>query len=62
MAGKQKVELAWQVALFLMTITVFLLPLTLKESLWLYTVGYSSLYVIYLLLSYRFSQSNLGPV
>ncbi|MEO6354089.1 MAG: oligosaccharide flippase family protein [Oxalobacteraceae bacterium] len=60
--GKQKVELAWQIALFLMTITVFLLPLTVEESLKLYAVGYSLLYVIYLFLSYRFSQCNLGPV
>lgn len=58
--GKQKFELIWQVALLIMTITVFSAPLTLKESLWSYTIGYSSLYIIYLLLSYRFSQNRLS--
>jgi O-antigen/teichoic acid export membrane protein len=57
--GKQKFDLIWQVALLMMTITVFSAPLTLNESLWSYTIGYSSLYIIYLSLSYRFSQNRL---
>lgn len=61
-AGKQKIDLIWQIALLLMTITVFTAPLTLKESLWGYTTGYSSLYIIYLTLSYRFSQNKLAIV
>lgn len=59
-AGKQKANLIWQVALLIMTITVFSAPLTLKESLWSYTIGFSSLYIIYLALSYRFSQNRLA--
>ncbi|HJW54299.1 MAG TPA: lipopolysaccharide biosynthesis protein, partial [Burkholderiaceae bacterium] len=44
-SGKQKINLIWHIALFLMTICIFLLPLNLKESLWTYTIGYSFLYV-----------------
>lgn len=59
-AGKQKVALVWQIALFIMTAVAFLSPLTLKESVWAYTIGYSFLYLIFLVLSYRFSQNRLG--
>lgn len=58
--GKQKINLIWQVVLFMMTITVFSAPLTLKESLWSYTIGYSSLYIIYLTLSYLLSKNRLA--
>lgn len=54
-AGKQKVELVWQVALFVTTIAVFLAPFSLVQTLWNYTISYSLLYVIYLFLSYKFS-------
>ena len=56
-AGKQRTELVWQVALFLTTIAVFLAPVTLKQMLWNYTIAYSALYLIYLLLSYKFSRN-----
>jgi O-antigen/teichoic acid export membrane protein len=59
-AGKQKVELMWQVALFISTICVFLGPLSLKEALLNYTLTYSSLYVIYFLLAYKFSRNSLA--
>jgi O-antigen/teichoic acid export membrane protein len=58
-AGKQKVEFVWQVALFITTFSVFLTPLSLREVLLNYTIAYSFLYVIYLLLSYRFSKNSL---
>ncbi|WP_426101985.1 lipopolysaccharide biosynthesis protein [Massilia sp. TSP1-1-2] len=54
-AGKQKVELMWQVALFVTTIAVFLMPVTLKQMLWNYTMSYSALYLVYLYLAYKFS-------
>jgi O-antigen/teichoic acid export membrane protein len=54
-AGKQKVELIWQVALFITTITVFLAPVPLTQVLWHYTIGYSLLYLVYLYLSHRFA-------
>jgi O-antigen/teichoic acid export membrane protein len=60
-AGKQKIELVWQVALFITTITVFLVPLSLKQVLLNYTVAYSALYIVYLSLSYKFSK-NSPPV
>lgn len=55
-AGKQKVELLWQIALFLMTIAVFTVPLSLHQSLLAYAAGRSVLYVVYLFMSYRYSQ------
>jgi predicted membrane protein len=58
-AGKQKAELMWQVALFITTITVFLAPFSLREVLLNYTIAYSFLYVIYLLMSYKFSKNSL---
>jgi hypothetical protein len=57
-AGKQKVELMWQVALFITTITLFLAPLTLKQILWNYTICYSLLYLVYLFMSYRFAKNT----
>ena len=57
-AGKQKIELVWQVALFITTISVFLVPISLKQVLFNYTVAYSVLYVVYLLLSYKFSKNS----
>lgn len=57
-AGKQKVEFFWQIALFITTITLFLAPLPLKQILWNYTVCYSLLYIIYIYLSYRFAKNS----
>jgi O-antigen/teichoic acid export membrane protein len=57
-AGKQKAEFFWQTALFITTIAVFLAPLTLKQTLWNYTIFYSLLYLVYLFLSYKYSQSS----
>lgn len=53
--GKQKIDLIWQIALFVTTITVFLAPVSLTQVLWNYTMSYSALYVIYLFLSHRFA-------
>lgn len=57
-AGKQKVEFMWQIALFITTIVLFLAPMTLKQILWNYTVCYSILYIIYLFLSYKFARNS----
>jgi O-antigen/teichoic acid export membrane protein len=54
-AGKQKMELLWQVALFLMTMTVFLAPATLEQSVLAYAIGRSVLYLVYLTMSYQCS-------
>ena len=60
--GKQKMELLWQVALFVMTISVFVAPLTLHECLLGYAVGRSALYMVYLAMSYRCAQNGPAPV
>lgn len=60
-AGKQKIDLLWQVALFAMTLSVFLAPGTLQQSVLWYTVGYSLLYIIYLHMSYQCSQNRVVP-
>ena len=54
-AGKQKIELLWQVALFLMTVTVFIAPVSLRGSVLGYAVGRSLLYLVYLSMSYQCS-------
>jgi O-antigen/teichoic acid export membrane protein len=59
-AGKQKVELMWQVALFVTTVSVFLAPASLEQTLTNYTICYSFLYLIYLFLSYKFAR-NVVP-
>jgi O-antigen/teichoic acid export membrane protein len=57
-AGKQRLELAWQVALFITTFAVFLSPTSLKQTLVNYTISYSGLYVLYLYLSYRSAKNS----
>jgi len=54
-AGKQHVDLFWQVALLCMTIASLTLFTDHKHALLVYSAGYSLLYVIYLVMSYRFS-------
>lgn len=58
--GRQKVDLVWQIALFIMTMASFQITNTLEQSLLSYTIGYSMLYIIYLVLSYYFSRNRLG--
>ena len=50
-AGKQKMELFWQMVLFVVTVAVFVTPLTLHQSLFAYVLGRSILYVVYLYMS-----------
>lgn len=59
-AGKQRMELFWQVALFLATLTVFVAPLSLHGSLFAYAVVRSMLYLIYLYMSHLCARN--GPV
>jgi O-antigen/teichoic acid export membrane protein len=59
--GRQKMELRWQVALFAMTLTVFLAPLSLHESLLFYAIGRSALYVLYLCMSYWCASKASAP-
>lgn len=57
-AGKQKMELGWQVALFIMTVSVFFAPGTLQQSVLRYAIGYSGLYLVYLHMSYQCAQNR----
>ncbi len=57
-AGKQKIDLLWQIALFLMTVTVFAGADTLRQSLVWYASGYSLLYLVYLCMSWHCSQNR----
>jgi O-antigen/teichoic acid export membrane protein len=59
-AGKQKRELRWQIALFLMTVAVFSAPLSLCKSVLWYAIGRSALYVVYLIMSYQCSLNGNG--
>lgn len=54
-AGKQHLDLAWQVMLLLMTTAALALGTTYSASLISYSAGYSLLYLIYLRMSYSFS-------
>jgi O-antigen/teichoic acid export membrane protein len=57
-AGKQHIDLVWQCALLAMTLVTFLLPNDFEVSVTAYSVGYSILYLAYLILSYRFSMGK----
>nr|WP_314547303.1 oligosaccharide flippase family protein [uncultured Massilia sp.] len=59
-AGKQKVDLAWQVTLFLVTLCAFVAPGSLRQNVLWYTIGYSALYLVYLHMSYQISQNRLA--
>lgn len=59
-AGKQKLDLVWQVALFAMTLSVFLAPGTLHQSVRWYAIGYSLLYLVYLRMSYQCSKNRVA--
>ncbi len=58
-AGKQKIELAWQLALAAVTASAFMLPPTLQQSVLAYAIGYSLLYLVYLYMSWTCSQNRL---
>jgi O-antigen/teichoic acid export membrane protein len=54
-AEKQHLDLIWQICLLAMTLTTLTCVEGYERTLMAYTLGYCSLYVIYALLSYRFS-------
>jgi O-antigen/teichoic acid export membrane protein len=57
-AGKQKIDLMWQIALLTMTLTVFLVPDDFESSIKAYAAGYALLYISYLVLSYQYSKGT----
>lgn len=58
--GKQNVDLWWQLTLFVMTVTVFVLPGSLHDNVLWYAIGYSTLYFVYLHMSWQCSQNRLA--
>ena len=60
-AGKQKMELCWQVALFLCTLLVFVAPLSLHGSLLAYALVRSMLYLVYLYMSHLCARNVAVP-
>lgn len=59
-AGRQKADLYWQVALFAMTVGVFMAPGTIAQNVLWYVIGYSFLYLINLHMSWQFSRNELA--
>jgi O-antigen/teichoic acid export membrane protein len=58
-AGKQKVDLVWQVALFVMTVAAFMSPLSLHDSVLTYSISYCLLYLVYLYMSYHYAKNGV---
>ncbi len=58
--GKQNVDLWWQLTLCAVTLTTFLLPGTLHDNLRWFAIGYSTLYLVYLHMSWQCSQNRLA--
>ena len=54
-AGKQRIDLVWQVILLGVTILSLSMPSQYVAALCWYSAGYSAMYLLYLSLSYRFS-------
>ncbi|WP_082143256.1 lipopolysaccharide biosynthesis protein [Pseudomonas fildesensis] len=54
-AGKQNLDLLWQVALLAMTVTALSVFQDYAVALKVYSVGYAALYVVYVAMSYHFS-------
>lgn len=55
LANQQHADLAWQVALLLMTLVTLWWSADFQTAILLYASGYCAMYVIYLKMSYRFS-------
>lgn len=55
-AGKQHLDLVWQVGLLAMTLAALSLPAQHDQAIQLFGAGYAGMYCIYLWLSYQFSK------
>lgn len=56
--GKQNVDLIWQICLLAVISVALLVPADVRGSVIAYALGYSTMYVVYLALSFRFSQGS----
>lgn len=57
-AGRQRVDFYWQIGLLVMSITTLWFPAQFSDSVRWYAAGCSGMYLIYLAMSYRFSQGG----
>lgn len=55
LANKQHADLLWQIGLLAMTVTTLWFPSEFRMTMLCYSTGYSVMYLIYLIMSYRFS-------
>ena len=58
LANKQPIDLIWQICLLIMTIVTLYFVVTYKSALISYAAGYSLLYIVYMVISYRLSCGN----
>ncbi len=58
LANKQHVDLIWQICLLIMTIGTLYFSTGYKQALIAYSIGYSMLYIVYLLISYHLSYAG----
>lgn len=58
--GRQNVDLWWQLTLCAVTVTSFLVPGTLHDNVRWFAIGYSTLYLVYLHMSWQCSQNRLA--
>uniref|UniRef100_UPI00333FCD3F oligosaccharide flippase family protein n=1 Tax=Castellaniella defragrans TaxID=75697 RepID=UPI00333FCD3F len=61
-AGKQHIDLIWQVFLFAMTLASLNISQNYVYALQAYSAGYSLLYAVYLVMSYRFSLGRISGI
>lgn len=61
-AGKQKLELFWQVAQFLMTLVMFSAPLSLRQSVLGYAIGGCLLCMAHLYLTYQSASGRISAL
>jgi O-antigen/teichoic acid export membrane protein len=57
-AGKQNVDLFWQISLLGITLATFSITEIFSTSVQIYSLGYAFLYLVYLGMSYKFSLGN----
>lgn len=57
-AGKQHVDLVWQLVLLGMTLGTLWLPASARGALLAYSAGYCAMYAVYLVMSYRYSRGR----
>lgn len=59
-AGRQKADLVWQIALLATTLAAFMLPGSVRHNVLWYVIGYSCLYLVYLHMSWNCSRNGLA--